>query len=180
MAPASPLEKFFNGPKSGAMQTITSTPRRRGALAAVAGAAAAAVALSASAAPPRLEAAQPWSRPAAAGTTGVGFMTLINRGRSAEVLTAVETPAARKVEIHRSSMKGDMASMQRQEGVSIPAGGAVRFEPGGLHLMLIGLTRPLKTGDKAPAVLVFASGARIKADFAVGTTPPKAAEHGHH
>jgi copper(I)-binding protein len=116
-----------------------------------------------------LEVDQPWSRPAAAGMTGAGFMTLTNRGKVADALVSVESPAARKVEIHRSAMTNGVMSMQRQERVSLPPGRSLAFAPGGHHLMLIGLVRPLKAGDRAPATLVFASGARIKVEFAVGT-----------
>jgi len=126
-----------------------------------------------------LEVDWPWSRPAAAGMTGAGFMTLTNRGKAADTLVSVQSPVARKVEVHRSSMAGGVMSMQRQDRVAIPAGRTVTFGPGGYHLMLIGLVRPLKAGDRAPATLTFASGAKIKVVFAVGTGAAPAT-HGHH
>ncbi|WP_309092713.1 copper chaperone PCu(A)C [Phenylobacterium sp.] len=121
-----------------------------------------------------------WSRPAAAGTTGAGFLTLANPGRTADALVAVETPLARKVEIHRSTMRGGVSSMQKLERVDLPPGGRVVFAPGGHHLMLLGLKQPLKTGDRAPATLVFASGARVKTTFEVRIAPPSAAGEHHH
>jgi copper(I)-binding protein len=124
-----------------------------------------------------LEVDQPWSRPAAAGMTGAGFMTETNRGKTADALVSVQSSAARKVEIHRSSMAGGVISMQRQDRVSIPPGGSVTFGPGGYHLMLIGLARPLKAGDRAPATLTFASGARIEVAFAVGNGAAPAHQH---
>jgi copper(I)-binding protein len=128
------------------------------------------------------EISQAWSRPAAAGTNGVGFMILTNRGPVLDTLTAVETPAAKRAEIHRTTMKNGVMSMQRQTGVAIPPGGAVAFAPGGYHVMLIGLTAPLKAGDKVPATLVFAKGGRVKVAFTVSATPPAASagEHQHH
>lgn len=116
-----------------------------------------------------LEVGQPWSRPAAAGTNGVGYMTLINHGRAADALTAVESPAARKVEMHRSSMAGGIMRMDRQDRVAVPAQGQTAFAPGGYHLMFIGLTKPLAPGDQLPATLSFASGAKLKVAFVVGT-----------
>jgi copper(I)-binding protein len=71
--------------------------------------------------------------------------------------------------MHLSSMTGGVMRMTRQEQVAIPAGGQVVFAPGAYHLMLIGLSRPLKAGDKAPATLRFASGAKLKVDFQVGS-----------
>ena len=58
-----------------------------------------------------LEVTQAWSRPAAAGGAGAGFMVLSNHGKTADALVAVESPAAREVQIHQSSMAGGMASM---------------------------------------------------------------------
>jgi copper(I)-binding protein len=122
-----------------------------------------------------------WSRPAVAGSTGAGFMTLANPGKAADALTAVESPAAKTTEIHRSSMAaGGVMKMEKQARVAIPAGGTVVFAPGGYHLMFIGLTKTLKAGDKVPATLTFASGAKVKAEFEVRVTPPGPAGHPHH
>jgi copper(I)-binding protein len=115
-----------------------------------------------------LEAAQPWSRPAVAGTNGIGYMVLTNRGRAADALTGVESPVAAKVEMHQTSMAGGVMSMQRQDKVVIPAGGSATFGPGAYHLMLMGLTRTTKVGDQIPATLTFASGAHMKVAFMVG------------
>ena len=130
-----------------------------------------------------LEAADPWSRPAAAGMNGAGFLTLTNRGKAADRLTAIESPAARKLEIHRSLMTNGVASMQRQDqGVALPPGRAVTFGPGGYHVMFVGLAKAQKSGDRVPATLVFQSGARMKVEFEVRTAAPAAAasEHHHH
>lgn len=142
----------------------------------VAAAAAIAAATPALAAP-QVEAA--WSRPAAQGTTGAGFMTLANPDAKPDALVGAQSPLAREVQIHQSSMKAGIASMQRLDRVPLPAGGRVTFAPGGYHLMLMGLTKALKAGDAVPVTLIFASGARVKASFVVGSTPP-AAEHHHH
>jgi copper(I)-binding protein len=109
-----------------------------------------------------------WSRPAVAGTNGVGYLTVTNGGK-ADVLVKVESPVAARVEMHSSSMAGGVMSMQREDRVPVPAGGKAAFAPGGYHLMLIGLTKTLKAGDKVPATLTFASGAKLQTAFAVGT-----------
>jgi copper(I)-binding protein len=70
------------------------------------------------------------------------------------------------------SMAGGVMSMQKVDRAPVPAGGTAFFGPGGYHLMLIGLTRTLKVGDRVPAVVSFASGARVKAALIVGLTPP--------
>ena len=126
---------------------------------------------------PQVETA--WSRPAAQGTTGVGFMILANPEAKPDALVAAQSPLARDVQIHLSSMKGGVASMQKAASVPVPAGGRVTFAPGGYHLMLMGLTKPLKAGDSVPITLTFASGAKVEASFVVGLGPPVAG-HPHH
>ena len=127
-----------------------------------------------------LEVANPWSRPAAANGNGAGFMVITNRGGKPDALKAVETPLARKAEIHQSSTAGGVMRMQRLDaGLALPAGKAVTLAPGGYHVMLLGLTKQLKSGDKVPATLVFQSGARMNVEFQVGATAPTAA-HEHH
>lgn len=119
-----------------------------------------------------IEVAQPWSRPAAAGTNGAGFFTVTNKGKAADTLKSVETPAAKKVEIHKTSMANGVMSMQRLDaGLPLKPGESVTFAPGGYHLMLIGLSKATKAGDVIPATLVFASGARLKVEFPVGGGP---------
>lgn len=127
-----------------------------------------------------IDVVQPWSRPAMAGMNGAGFMTLVNRGKAADALTGANSPLARKVELHRSSIAGGVASMQHVHRLAIPAGARVTFAPGGHHLMLIGLTKQLRPGDAVPVTLTFASGATKTVNFAVGSGAPPARPHAHH
>lgn len=132
-----------------------------------------------------IEVADPWSRPAAANGNGAGFMVITNRGAKPDALKSVETQAARKAEIHQSSTAGGVMRMQRLDaGIALPAGKAVTLAPGGYHVMLLGLTKQLKSGDKVPATLVFQSGARVKVEFQVMATAPAGGDamagHKHH
>lgn len=123
-----------------------------------------------------IEVTQAWSRPAAAGTNGAGFMTLTNHGKTADTLVSIETKAATQVQMHQTSMANGVMSMKRLEaGLALSPGQTVTFAPGGYHLMLIGLTRASRAGDKLAATLVFSSGARIKTAFVVGSGPQGAA-----
>ncbi|HEX4711376.1 copper chaperone PCu(A)C [Phenylobacterium sp.] len=115
----------------------------------------------------KMEVLNPWSRPAVAGTNGVGYMVLANHGRTADALEKVESPLASRVEIHSMSMAGGVMSMAKVDAVPVPPGGEATFGPGAYHLMLIGLTKTLRAGDQAPATLTFASGAKLNVAFAV-------------
>jgi copper(I)-binding protein len=46
-------------------------------------------------------------------------------------------------------------TMQQVDSVEIPAGGLVAFKPGGLHVMLMGLTAPLTAGQTFDMTLQF-------------------------
>src|SRR4051812_997791 len=90
-----------------------------------------------------VEVLQPWSRPAAAGTTGGGYMTLVNRGPKADALISVTSPAAREVQAHQSMVSGGMSMMHKVERLELAPGASVTFAPGGYHLMFVGLTKAL-------------------------------------
>ena len=152
---------------------ITRMPAMKFVLAAVAALSLAGVAQAA----PAVHAA--WSRPAAQGTTGAGFMSLSNPGAKADALVSVSSPWTREAQIHQTSISGGMASMKRLDRVALAPGAKVTFAPGGYHLMFMGLNRPLKPGDALPVTLTFASGAKVNATFVVGMGPPVEADHHH-
>jgi copper(I)-binding protein len=142
---------------------------------------AASLVLAVAAAPAALAAPQvsaAWSRPAVQGSTGVGYMTLDNPG-AADALVAVQSPASGMVMIHRAAIVNGVSSMSMVERVPLPKGARVTFAPGGYHLMFTNLTRPLAQGQRLPATLVFASGARVQTSFVVGLAPPAAGHPAH-
>ncbi len=88
---------------------------------------------------------------------GAVYFTVMNRTGQDDVLTGVSTSVAGMAEIHQSVMESDVMKMQPVPGgrVEVPNGGTVTFEPGGLHVMLMGLKEPLKAGDTFEIVLHF-------------------------
>lgn len=94
-----------------------------------------------------------WSRPTAI-KVGVVYMR-VTGGTVAARLTGARTPLAAKVEIHETKMKNGMMDMRARDGVDIPAGKIVSFKTGGLHLMLMGLRKPLTEGMRFPVTLRF-------------------------
>lgn len=71
-----------------------------------------------------------------AGTSQI-VLELTNVGDGDDALVAVETDAALGVELHLTEVRDGRATMRRLDRVELPAGGTVRFRPGGLHLMMI-------------------------------------------
>jgi len=88
-----------------------------------------------------------WARPMPAGGNSAVYLVLENRGELQDRLVGAETPAAASVEIHESRMEGELMTMREVGEASLPGGGRVELAPGGMHLMLLGLTRALAAGD---------------------------------
>jgi copper(I)-binding protein len=81
--------------------------------------------------------------PSPSGTGPAGGFAVIENGTSRErSLIGASTPACARVELHRSWLEGDVARMAAVDAVPLPAGGELRLEPGGHHLMLFECTLP--------------------------------------
>lgn len=131
-----------------------------------------------------LEIDHPWSRATAGqAANGAAFMTITNKGATADKLVAAATPAAAKVELHTHVMDGGVMRMREVEGgIDLPAGATVALAPGGLHVMLLGLAQPLKEGEMVPMTLTFRDAGTVAVKVkveSVGFTGAGAAHHGH-
>ena len=108
-----------------------------------------------------------WTRPAAAGLNGAGYLTVVNRGSRPDRLMGASSAVASAVSIHRSLQVGGVMTMRTLPFVDVAAGSRVTLAPGGLHLMLEGLRRPLRAGESVPVSLSFAKAGRVSARLAV-------------
>ncbi len=94
------------------------------------------------------------------------YLTLENRGKAPVRLVGAETPMAKRVSLHRDYRETHQGQavlgMRPLPYVDIPPGGRVAFKPGAYHLMLEGLKRPLKAGEKVEVTLLFQDGTRLK------------------
>jgi len=96
-----------------------------------------------------------WARPGNADGNSAVYFTVIAGGQDDNLLLA-STDVAQAAELHMSKMAEDgTMMMEQQENVPIPASHRVAFEPGGLHVMLIGLKGDLKVGDTFQVTLKF-------------------------
>ena len=62
-----------------------------------------------------------WSRPAVAGTNGVGYLTIVNNSAKPETIVRVEAAVADKVEMHSVSMTGGIMKMGSVATLAVPA-----------------------------------------------------------
>ncbi|PYQ27149.1 MAG: hypothetical protein DMF56_21565 [Acidobacteria bacterium] len=86
-----------------------------------------------------------------------GFLTLHNSGADS-ALTGASCDAIKDLELHKMEESGGKMRMTMVERIALPSGEDVRLHPGGLHLMMIGFTRPIKEGDVLVVRLRFADG----------------------
>ena len=97
-----------------------------------------------------------WARPANTGENGAAYFIIENGTASDDSLMSVSSDIATAAEVHMSMADANgVMSMQMQDAVIIPAGEPVEFKPGGLHVMLINLTRDLKPGETITLKLNF-------------------------
>ena len=97
-----------------------------------------------------------WSRSTPPGVTvGVVYFTLKNGTGKSDRLLKITTPAASKVQVHRTEILDGMARMREVAVLHVDAGQTLEFAPNGMHLMLVGLKRPLVEGKGFEIELLF-------------------------
>lgn len=112
---------------------------------------------------------------------GAGYLTIDNGGTSDDRLIAVEADVPR-VMIHTTVMEDGIARMRHVDGgVEIPAGGQALLQPGGLHVMFMGLRNtPLVAGETLPATLIFEKAGAVPVIFDIVPRSTSGAGHTDH
>ncbi|HEX7707823.1 MAG TPA: copper chaperone PCu(A)C [Thermoanaerobaculia bacterium] len=137
-----------------------------------------AVLLFANAAAAQVSIGAAWIRePNPARDLTAGFMSLTNHGDKEVSLVRAVSDAAKVVELHEMQMADGMMKMRQVERIAIAPKTTVKLEPGGLHLMLIGLSGPLADGDTVAMTLEFDDGTQAVIEAQV--RKPEAAKHDH-
>lgn len=101
------------------------------------------------------------------GTSGAIYGELTNMGQKTWYLKSVGLEHAKHVMIHRTVLEDGMMKM-KHASVSIPPGETVRFEPGGLHIMVMGLAEPLIKGCLYDVTLHWGNGTKTREEFNTG------------
>ncbi|PKN54249.1 MAG: hypothetical protein CVU56_27520 [Deltaproteobacteria bacterium HGW-Deltaproteobacteria-14] len=126
---------------------------------------------------PNLSVAAPHVRllPPSAKNTGA-FMVITNRGPRDVKLVKADNPVSRATELHTHVDEDGVKKMRQVPFITVPAGGDAVLAPGGLHVMLIDLLRPLREGEVIAITLSFDDGTRLVIDAPV-TRPVAPAPH---
>jgi periplasmic copper chaperone A len=110
-----------------------------------------------------------WSRatPKGAGV-GSGYMKIMNTGHESDRLVGGSSEVAGRFEVHEMSMNNGVMKMRSlPNGLEIKPGQTVTLDPGGYHIMLVGLKKPLVQGEHFKATLEFAKVGKVDVDFTV-------------
>jgi len=127
-----------------------------------------------------LHVTQAWAR-ATAGSVKVGaaYLTVTNEGAGMDRLVGAATPVAAKAELHTVVMEGGVMSMRPVEAVEVHPGEPAVLQPGGIHIMLMGLKRPLKEGETFPLQLTFEQGGNVDIEVVVQKAGSMGPMHGN-
>ncbi|MBK8907598.1 MAG: copper chaperone PCu(A)C [Rhodospirillales bacterium] len=110
----------------------------------------------------------PWARASAgAARAGAAFMTIENAGAEDDRLISASADVSKTVELHTHLMDGDVMKMRPVDAVDVQAGGTAVLQPGGDHVMFMGLQQPLKEGESFPLTLTFETAGSITVDVPV-------------
>jgi len=123
-----------------------------------------------------------WSRASApTAKAGAAYMTVTVDGTEMDRLVAAATPVAKKAELHGHIMDGGVMKMRPVAAIEVHPGEPAVLQPGGLHVMLMGLKGQLKEGATFPVTLTFERAGDVEVEVhvgkagAMGPTPA----HGH-
>lgn len=114
-----------------------------------------------------------WARPTY-GTAKVSaaYFEITNKGSRIVQLVSIESPAAANAELHTLVMDGDIARMRQVDSIDIAKGEAITFQPGGLHVMLMGVKESLIVGNSIDLTLNFAHRPPMSITAVIAVKPP--------
>ena len=125
---------------------------------------------------------EPWARASASpmAKAGAAYATLVNAGQEMDRLLAAESPSAGKVELHTVLMEGGVMKMRQVKAIEIHPGEPTVLQPGGLHIMLMGLHAPLKMGEMLTVTLTFEEAGKITVEAPIRAAGAKGGMSGGH
>ena len=126
----------------------------------------------------------PWARATVAQQKASGAFMQLQSAKGGKLVSA-SSPVAGVVEIHEMAMEGNVMKMRAVPSLDLPAGKAVDLKPGGYHVMLMDLKKPLAAGDTVPLTLVVESAGQRETVEVKATVRPLSgasapADKGHH
>ncbi|MGP1257119.1 MAG: copper chaperone PCu(A)C [Kiloniellales bacterium] len=119
----------------------------------------------------------PWARASMGmAKAGAAYMVLTNNGSAPDRLLSASAEVADAVELHTHLMEDGVMRMRQVQAIEVAPGAPSVLEPGGLHVMLIGLKQPLAAGETFPMTLTFEQAGEVTVEVAVEAM---GSGHGH-
>ena len=123
---------------------------------------------------------EPFARAVPPGQpNSAAFMTLQNSSDETLRILSASSNVSEVTELHTHTEVDGVMQMRQIDAIEIPAGGTTELKPGGLHVMLIGLTQPLAEGDTVEVTLNFEDGSERLLDVPVQRVMPMNHQHQH-
>jgi copper(I)-binding protein len=122
----------------------------------------------------------PWTRATPKGASvGAGYMTITNAGTASDRLIGGASTVSDRFEIHDMAMEGSVMKMHaKSAGLEIKPGATVTLQPGGLHVMFVGLKAPLTRGQTVKVTLQFEKAGKVEVDYPVAAIGAQSAGGG--
>lgn len=119
-----------------------------------------------------------WARKTRRTTSAAVYLKIHNASEVGESLLGASSPIANMTMMHLSQETDGIMTMEMQDTVNVPTGETIAFAPGGLHIMLMGLSNPLAEGDTFPLTLSFENAGDITVSVEVtGLSGPEPKGH---
>jgi len=127
-----------------------------------------------------MEVMHPYAPPTPPGAPmAAGYLEIINHGDQDERLLGGKVNFAHELQLHETTVEDDVSRMRQiTEGLVIPAGATVTFQPMGKHLMFVDLAEPLVDGDRQDATLFFEHAGELEVEFAIEHADAESMDHG--
>jgi copper(I)-binding protein len=110
----------------------------------------------------------PWARATPPGAkVGAGYLEIRNNGSQPDRLLSASTSVAKRVEMHVTEHAAEVAKMRQLRAFEIPARERLALSPGGAHLMLVDIARPLQKGERISMTLRFERAGEMEVQFEV-------------
>ena len=127
---------------------------------------------------------QPWARESPPMVkNGAAYMTLVNTGAETDRLLSASGEVAETIELHTHLLENNVMKMRKVDAIEVAPGEPTALKPGGLHVMLLGLKKPLVAGQTFPLTLKFEKAGEVPVQVMVrgkdAATQPGSG-HAHH
>lgn len=105
------------------------------------------------------------------------FMEIRNGSAEDRAVVGAESSVSEVAELHTHINDNGMMRMRQIDRIDLPAGETVVLQPGGLHVMLIGLKRQIKPDDQVRITLKLEDGSELAVDAPVRMLQMKMMKH---